>query len=53
MLEQGNITVIIGNRLTQCECDSYLKALAQLELDRDNVCVDVAQCDVGGGVVVG
>ena len=37
MLEQGNITVIIGNRLTQCECDSYLKALAQLELDRDNV----------------
>ena len=51
-MKQGwELEQIRHNTYTQCECDSYLKALAQLELDRDNVCVDVAQCDVGGGVV--
>ena len=40
-----DIRFIIGNRLSNAECDSYLKALAQLDIDRDNV----GQCDVGGG----
>ena len=35
MLDVLDIRFIIGNRLTQCECDSYLKAMIQLDIDRD------------------
>lgn len=42
---KDNIYTMMCNRLTQPQCDSYIKALAQLELDRDAV----GQGDVGVG----
>ena len=50
-MKQGwELEQIRHNTYTQCECDSYLKALAQLDLERDMIAQDRESGEVGRGL---